>query len=231
MGQFERKLLLVSGQEAPEAGLVRYAAEIGGRTGCAVLVLGSGLASSGHGAPAAIDYIAREGDLAAAVETVCRHTRRIEFILTDAPEIRQVSTGVTMIPVFGVTANTTNQPGGGSMSLKTIVVSKRPIGKTILFGCLSAVLYAAYFWNTGWLTPIFSRGGAYAALPISTAFLVSFAHGAFAGNFWSLLGINAKTKIEVHKTVSAEDRPAQTKPKRPRAYAYVNPFHNILLKK
>jgi hypothetical protein len=44
----------------------------------------------------------------------------------------------------------------------------------------------------------FGRGGMYAVLPIVTAFLFSFFHGAFTGHFWTVLGVEAaKKKREV----------------------------------
>jgi len=119
------------------------------------------------------------------------------------------------------------------MSTTTFAPRRRPVGKTIICGCISAGLYAAYFSHSTLLTPLYARGGAYAVLPIATAFLFSFAHGAFASNFWLLLGIEAKTRVEAHKSVSAGDHPAKTKPKakQPRVYAHVNPFHNLKIKK
>jgi hypothetical protein len=35
----------------------------------------------------------------------------------------------------------------------------------------------------------------YALLPVSAAFLVSFIHGSFTGNFWTALGIEASKKV------------------------------------
>jgi hypothetical protein len=231
MGQFKRKILLVSGNGEPGRPFLHYATQLGSRTGCEILALTSAPMAPGNNAPEAIEYIVQQGDLPTAVEKVCRDTRRIEFILTDAPEIRQLLAGVVMIPVFGVAANTLNQPGGAIMSTTTFAKRRRPVAKTIICGCLSAALYAAYFGNSSFLTPLYAHGGAYAALPILTVFVFSFAHGAFASNFWLLLGIEAKTRVEAHKSVSAVDRPTQTKPKQPRVYAHVNPFHNLQIKK
>jgi hypothetical protein len=90
----------------------------------------------------------------------------------------------------------------------------RLIGKTLLYGAITAVLYAAVFSKAGPIVEIFSRGGYYAMLPIATVFVFSFAHGAFSSNLWSLLGIEAVTKQAVKRqTVS---RPAPAKRPRPR---------------
>ena len=52
-----------------------------------------------------------------------------------------------------------------------------------------------------------------------------------APDLWSLLGIHARPKTEAYKTVSPSAPASKAKPKRPRVYAYVNPFHNIDLKR
>jgi hypothetical protein len=62
---------------------------------------------------------------------------------------------------------------------------------TVIFGLATAALYAAIFLNSGMVMKYFTKGGMYALLPVGTAFLFSFVHGAFTGNFWSALGIEA----------------------------------------
>ncbi len=86
---------------------------------------------------------------------------------------------------------------------------------TVIFGLITAAIYAAVFLNTGMVMKYFTKGGIYALLPVGLAFLVSFVHGAFTGNFWSAMGIEASkkvTKVEVHAT-----QPAKRVRPRPRA--------------
>ena len=64
-----------------------------------------------------------------------------------------------------------------------------------IFGVITAAFYAAVFANEATVMKYFTMGGAYALLPVSAAFLVSFIHGAFTGNFWSALGIEASKKV------------------------------------
>lgn len=97
--------------------------------------------------------------------------------------------------------------------------SKKLIGKTILFGALSLTMYTVFFMNSALATTYFTKGLYYAALPILTAFAFSFVHGAFAGNVWSLLGIEASQKRPQPRP-AAQPRPVRTK--RPRARAYLN---------
>jgi hypothetical protein len=84
---------------------------------------------------------------------------------------------------------------------------KKPVGKLILYGILSTALYAAMFGSQGTIMAYFTRGSWYAALPIATAFLISFVHGGFTGHFWSVLGIEATRK-------SLKPRPEVVRPDR-----------------
>jgi hypothetical protein len=75
---------------------------------------------------------------------------------------------------------------------------KKPYGKMMLMGIISAALYAALLINQGIINKYFALGGAYALLPIVTAFVFSFVHGSFTGDFWTVLGVEAaKKKMEV----------------------------------
>jgi len=178
-----------------------------------------------------IECHAEQDEVASAVERLCREIRRIEFILTDSDVVKDILSETAVIPVFRMVADTAHPEGGCNMSSNTATIRKKPVGKTIIFGALTAALYAAVFWKSDLLMKFFARGGLYAALPIATAIIFSFAHGAFASNLWSLLGIHARTKVEAHKSISPGAPSPKVKPKRPRAYAYVNPFHNIELKR
>jgi hypothetical protein len=93
------------------------------------------------------------------------------------------------------------------------VNKKKLVGKTLFLGAITAVLYAAVFTNADLIMSVFTRGGFYAALPIVTVFAFSFAHGSFAGNLWSLLGIEAVTK---QPATRPEVRPAPRPAQRPR---------------
>ncbi len=108
---------------------------------------------------------------------------------------------------------------------------KKPIGKLLGYGAISAALYVAVFTNADTVTNYFTRGGWYAALPILTVFVFSFAHGAFASNLWSFMGINAVQKdvkvVTIEKSAQDDVRTQKVARKRPRARAYINPFHRI----
>lgn len=75
---------------------------------------------------------------------------------------------------------------------------KKPVGKMLIMGVLSITLYAALLSNQDMVNSVFGQGGWYALLPIATAFVFSFIHGSFTGDFWTVLGIEAaKKKKEV----------------------------------
>lgn len=71
---------------------------------------------------------------------------------------------------------------------------KKPYLKAAIFGAISIASYIILFKNVGFVMEEYTRGGVYAALPVSTVFYFSFMHGAFASNLLDVLGIEAKKK-------------------------------------
>ena len=97
---------------------------------------------------------------------------------------------------------------------------KTYFGKTALYGVLSAALYCAVFTYSDTIMPYFTAGSYLAALPIATVFVFSFAHGAFASNLWSALGIEAvRPQPQVAIRPAVAKRPVQRQ--RPRARLHV----------
>jgi len=91
-------------------------------------------------------------------------------------------------------------------------MKKKPVVKMLVYGALSGILYAALFWNQSAVTALFTRGTWYAALPIATAFAISFIHGGFTSYFWSVLGVEAtkksvRTRVVEEKHVYDRERP------------------------
>src|SRR3974390_1600173 len=71
----------------------------------------------------------------------------------------------------------------------------RAVKSAVIFGLLTAAFYAVIFLNEGTVMKYFTKGGMYAFLPVGAAFVVSFIHGSFTGNFWTALGIEASKKV------------------------------------
>ncbi len=104
------------------------------------------------------------------------------------------------------------------MSAMSQEKKKKLVLQTVVYGAITAALYAAVFSNAGPIAELFSRGGYYAAFPIATVFIFSLAHGTFSSKLWSVLGIEAVTKQAVKRPAVPAPRPAQ----RPRPRLRVN---------
>jgi hypothetical protein len=209
--------------EAPEGGVSEGSLPVCRNAGCR-------LSTTREEIPL-IECQAPESRLVSSVDRLCREIKRIEFILTDSNAVKEVLSETAVIPVFRIVADAAHLPGGCTMPDHAVTSRKKLVAKTVVFGILTAALYTAVFWKADVVMKFFTRGGLYAALPIATAVLFSFVHGAFASYLWSLLGIQARTRTEAYTTISPTASALKPKPKRPRVYAYVNPFHNIELKK
>jgi hypothetical protein len=71
---------------------------------------------------------------------------------------------------------------------------KKPVGKMIVMGIISLALYTYLLSSQDQVNSTFAKGGWYALLPIITAFVFSFVHGNFTGDFWTVLGVEAARK-------------------------------------
>lgn len=72
---------------------------------------------------------------------------------------------------------------------------KKPVGRMLIMGACSGALYYTLMTHQDLINSNFGKGGAlYALLPIATAFIFSYFHGAFTGDFWTVLGIEAAKK-------------------------------------
>lgn len=97
--------------------------------------------------------------------------------------------------------------------------ARKPWGKTIVFGILSAALYAGVFTFADTIAAHFAQGSYWAAGPIATVFLFSYVHGEFTGNLWSVLGIEATRKAArpTETTTATVGKPATVRPAARRA--------------
>jgi len=71
---------------------------------------------------------------------------------------------------------------------------KKPVGTMLVMGLISIALYALLLARQDVVNILFGKGGWYAFLPIITAFVFSFIHGNFTGDFWTVLGVEAARK-------------------------------------
>lgn len=70
----------------------------------------------------------------------------------------------------------------------------RQIARVVALGVFTAALYWLLFANEAEVLSLSSQGKWTFWIPVSIAFVFSFAHGAFTGEFWDVLGIKAKKK-------------------------------------
>ncbi len=166
-----------------------------------------------------------EGNMEKAAEFLLQSVKRTVFVLTDSEYTKnQLSEDIT-IPVFSL--STTYDLEGTTMTRENKEQRKSDLKKTIGYGLLSACLYGLVFWKPDTVMHYFTKGGFYAALPVATVIVFSFAHGAFASSLWSLIGIKPLKKDALQPADSKSIGQSKKLQKRPRAYAYINPFHKI----
>lgn len=69
----------------------------------------------------------------------------------------------------------------------------KPYPQLIASGVISGALYLLLYLYEREMVTVFTRtDGWYPALPVIAALVFSFAHGAFTGYFWEVLGVTGK---------------------------------------
>jgi len=91
--------------------------------------------------------------------------------------------------------------------------------KTGLVTAASIGLYVALFANEGTVMKLFTKGGAYVALPVLTAFAFSVVHGACASQILEALGISASSSAQKSIQAAKQKKAEQRKDQRPRLQA------------
>ncbi len=179
----------------------------------------------------AVEHIGDSGKIGKAVNRLCHSAgRRIEFVVIDQGIKLEEVAAQSPVPVFtvkypqnkaGLQAKTSTShlfPKG--VQRMPTATKKRHLQNTIVFGGLTAALYAAVFTNQEVVMTYFTKGGLFAALPVGLVFAVSYFHGNFTSSFWSALGIES-SKATAGKTAEIrEERPVKApvrKDTRPRA--------------
>ncbi len=174
------------------------------------------------------EHVVKFGSLGECVEELNQTIKRIELVITDSGVNGEEIGKEVTVPLFCVDSKTFNPQGGRDMADHQNPTNKKALAvKVAGLGALSAAIYATVFMNADTVMHYCTKGGLYASLPILTVFAVSFVHGAFASNLWSLLGIEAMKKESLRQTEQKVAEKRKVARKKPRAYAYVNPFHKI----
>ncbi|MCE5336674.1 MAG: universal stress protein [Desulfobacteraceae bacterium] len=170
------------------------------------------------------NQLVRSGDFEQAIEDTIQEIKRVELVVMDLDRSDEEVRGLT-VPAVSIINSTIGK--GGGMAARNESSRVRTLVRTAGYGALSAACYAVVFSNADAVMRSFTRGGWYAAFPIATVLGFSFVHGAFASNLWSLLGIEAFKKDRLRQTERKVIEKRKQLRKRPRLYAYVNPFHKM----
>lgn len=172
-----------------------------------------------------VRHLAEIGKITAVIDRLCHSNKRIEFIIIDKgirlADIAK-SSPVPVFPVITTSGHRTTTTahtlkGKGVFTMSTTISKKRHINNCILFGTLTAALYAAVFAYQDLVMTYFTKGGAYALLPVATVFAVSYFHGNFTSSFWSALGIEASKKTAEKRSPAETTVVAPRPDTRPRA--------------
>lgn len=70
----------------------------------------------------------------------------------------------------------------------------RQIARMVALGVITGVLYWLLFANEDKILSLSTEGRWAFWIPVTIAFVFSFAHGSFTGEFWDVLGVKAKKK-------------------------------------
>ena len=68
----------------------------------------------------------------------------------------------------------------------------RAIHQILVYGTISITLYFCLYLFEKQIIELSRQGEWYFIVPIAIAFLFSFVHGHFTGQFWDIIGVKAK---------------------------------------
>lgn len=170
------------------------------------------------------ECIAESGRIDRVINRLCHIVKRVEFVIVDQGiRIEEAATG-SPVPVFSVVSNALSsaQAGRGRQTQTSFhgenrmkaTSRKTYFAKTLVFGAMTAALYAVVFAYQEAIMHYWTKGGLYALLPVATVFVFSYAHGSFTGNFWSALGIEG-SKASSIKPKAPQATTSDTATKRP----------------
>ncbi len=210
----KEKILVVSTSAGFHNEIMDFAIQLSGRTECQIIAVSLtgqpekkmflGLFSSSEekqvskfkktawAAGIGFRHSFMDGEPGETAWNLCHRLKRVSFIITDDEAAYSKMEGNVTVPVYIIKTAVNSKKRFKGDSIMAKAESRNSYGiKTLVYGLVTAALYAAVFTHADLVMSIFNKGGIYAALPIVTVFIFSFAHGAFAGNLWSMLGIEA----------------------------------------
>ncbi|MFH0783588.1 MAG: universal stress protein [Pseudomonadota bacterium] len=174
-----------------------------------------------------VEHIGETGKIGKIVKRLCRAEKRIEFVIIDQGIRMEEVASMVPVPVFSVIytrpkaggMNTHYNPNVGESRMST-TSKKRHVKNCLVFGGLTAGLYAAVFTHPDIIMSYLTKGGFYALLPVAVVLCVSYVHGNFTNSFWAALGIegsNIKAPKQADVQQDKTDSTNVRKDTRPRA--------------
>ncbi len=183
-----------------------------------------------------VRHLCRDGKVSDVVSDLFHKEKNVSFVLVEQDIPAKAVASLLPVPVFTVGdeargslqgpgskdipvhgagsagAVAWNNSNKGVHPMATDTSKRQAKSKALLFGILSAGIYAAVFLNSATVMKYFTKGGFYNVLPVLTVFVVSYIHGSFASNVWTALGVNAS-----HKAGKATVKAPTKQAPRPRA--------------
>ena len=146
-----------------------------------------------------VEHIGETGKIGKIVNRLCHTEKRIEFVIIDQGIRMEEVAAQAPVPVFsviytrpkasGMAKNIHFNPMNVGETIMSTTSKKRHVKNCVVFGGLTAGLYAAVFTHSEVIMSYLTKGGFYALLPVVTVLAVSYLHGNFTNSFWSALGI------------------------------------------
>lgn len=181
-----------------------------------------------------VKHLGDAGKIGHVVKRLCQTEKHIEFVVIDQGIRKEEVASQAPVPVFSViytpakagrfNSTTYNKPMNKGVSRMSTTSRKRHVKNCLVFGALTAGVYAAVFTHQEFVMTYFTKGGIYALLPVAVVFAISYAHGNFTSSFWSALGIEGSKSTAVKQADVRKDKAVTTdvrKDVRPRAQVSV----------
>ncbi len=146
-------------------------------------------------------FFHKQGDLGWEIVRYVKTRKNIAFVVVESLEGREGKRRqarpwrLLACPVVVATAKPVSYFSKRFYTGEEIMVKKgkgKQMARLLGFGALTAVLYWLLFHHETRVLWLSSQGKWAFWAPVTIAFVISYTHGAFTGEFWDLLGVKAK---------------------------------------
>lgn len=154
-----------------------------------------------HAAGIGYRFFHKQGDLGWEIVRYVKTRKNIAFVVVESLEGREGKRGqvrpwrLLACPVVEATAKPASHFSKRFYTRGENMFKKgkgKQTGRLLGFGALTAALYWLLFYHESLVLGISSQGKWAFWAPVTIAFVISYTHGAFTGEFWDMLGVKAK---------------------------------------